>query len=320
MRDLKTYDYISKEQFSQLNLKTEVLDLINRIYLKKKSRKSYRAKYPPALRKFALTLNFYSSAAYKYVRSVFDTTLPHPRILAKWYENTSCSPGFTHQAFDILEKKSALSGNRLLCTLVADEMALRHQTIWTGKKTDGLVDFGIDFSPSNDIATQVYVFILVGLNESWKLPVGYFFIKNLSADTRANLINTCISKCYDAGANVVAVTFDRCPTNLAAAELLGCDLKTPNNLKTTFLHPDCGIEVAVFLDPCHMIKLVRHTFEAKKVIFGNNNKEIRWSLIVTLNQFQTSQRLNFANKLSQKHISFRNEIMKVKLATQLLIK
>lgn len=199
MRDLKTYDYISKEQFSQLNLKTEVLDLINRIYLKKKSRKSYRAKYPPALRKFALTLNFYSSAAYKYVRSVFDTTLPHPRILVKWYENTSCSPGFTHQAFDILEKKSALSGNRLLCTLVADEMALRHQTIWTGKKTDGLVDFGIDFSPSNDIATQVYVFILVGLNESWKLPVGYFFIKNLSADTRANLINTCISKCYDAG-------------------------------------------------------------------------------------------------------------------------
>lgn len=62
--------------------------------------------------------------------------------------------------------RDALTGKRILCTLVADEMALSHQTIWTGKKTDGLVDFGIGFSPSNDIATQVYVFILVALNES----------------------------------------------------------------------------------------------------------------------------------------------------------
>lgn len=150
------------------------------------------------------------------------------------------------------------------------------------------------------------------------MPVGYFFVKSLAADTRANLINTCISKCYDSGVDVVAVTFDGCPSNLTAANLLGCDLNTPNKLKTTFLHPDCGIEVAIILDPCHMIKLVRNTFEAKKVIFTNNNKEIRWRLITALNQLQTSQGLNFANKLSQRHINFRNEIMKVKLATQLL--
>lgn len=318
LKDLKTKNYISKEQFLKLNLKSEVIDLINRIYMKKNSQKSYRAKYPPALRKFALTLNFYSSAAYKYVRSVFDTALPHPRVLSKWYENTASSPGFTQPAFDILKKKSTLSGKRLLCTFVADEMALRHQTLWTGKKTDGLVDFGIDTEYSPEIATQVYVFILVGLNESWKMPVGYFFVKSLSKETRANLINICIGKCYDSGADVVAVTFDGCPSNLAAANLLGCDLSTPNNLKTTFLHPECGIEVAVILDPCHMIKLVRNTFEAKKVIFANNNKEIRWNLIVALNQLQSSQGLNFANRLSKRHINFRNEIMKVKLATQLL--
>lgn len=177
LKDLKTKDYISKEQFLQLKLKAEVIDLINRIYLKKNSKKSYRAKYPPTLRKFALTLNFYSAAAYKYVRSVFHTALPHPRVLSKWYENTSSSPGFTQPAFEILMKKSSFSGKRLLCTLVADEMALRHQTLWTGKKTDGLVDFGIECSHNNEIATQVYVFILVGLDESWKMPVGYFLLK-----------------------------------------------------------------------------------------------------------------------------------------------
>ncbi|CAB3232291.1 unnamed protein product [Arctia plantaginis] len=148
--------------------------------------------------------------------------------------------------------------------LMKDEMALRHQTTWTGRKTDGLVDFGIDFSPNIEIAIQVYVFLLVGLNESWKMPAGYFFIKTISAETRANLISTCISKCYDSGVDVVAVTFDGCPSNLAAANLLGCNLNTPNNLKTTFLHAECSIEVAVVLDPCHMIKLVRNTFEPKK--------------------------------------------------------
>lgn len=134
LKELKTKDYISKDQFLQLNLKTEVINLINRIYLKKKSNKSYRVKYPPALRKFALTLNFYSPAAYKYVRSVFHTALPHPRMLSKWYENISSSPGFTQPAFDILMKKSSSSGKRLICTLVADEMALRHQTLWRVRK------------------------------------------------------------------------------------------------------------------------------------------------------------------------------------------
>lgn len=315
---LKKQNFISNEQFTELNLKSEVMDLFNRIYRKKSSKKSYRKKYPPALRKFALSLNFYSPAAYKYVRTKFNSALPHPRVLTKWYENTSISPGFTKQAFDILKKKSTLLGQRLLCVLVADEMALRHQTVWTGKKTDGLVDFGLENDSSNEIATQAYVFVLVCLNESWKIPVAYFFVKSLSSQTRANLMTTCLSKCHDSGVDVVAITFDGCASNLGAASLLGCSFSTPSNIKTTFKHPDSDKKVAVFLDPCHMIKLVRNTFESKKIIFNPDGKLIKWQLIVNLNRLQKSAGLNFANKLSNRHIAFRNEVMKVKLATQLL--
>jgi len=42
-------------------------------------------KISPELRAFALTLNFYSAAAYKYVRQVFNNCLPHPSTLRKWY-------------------------------------------------------------------------------------------------------------------------------------------------------------------------------------------------------------------------------------------
>lgn len=122
-------------------MNAETLHIFNRIISKKQSKKFYKEKYPPVLRKFALTLNFYSPAAYKYVRRVFHTALPHPRVLGKWYENTSVSPGFTRQAFDILKKKYALTGKRMICVLIADEIALRHQSKWTGRKNEGVMDF-----------------------------------------------------------------------------------------------------------------------------------------------------------------------------------
>ncbi|KAI5634402.1 THAP domain-containing protein [Phthorimaea operculella] len=57
LKILKKRDYISNEQFTELNLKAEVMDLFNRIYCKKTKKKlCYRKKYPPALRKFALSL------------------------------------------------------------------------------------------------------------------------------------------------------------------------------------------------------------------------------------------------------------------------
>ncbi|KAJ8706872.1 hypothetical protein PYW07_012950 [Mythimna separata] len=295
------------------------MTLFNRILCKKRSKKSFRQKYPPTLRKFALTLNFYSLAAYKYVRKILHSALPHPRVLGKWYENSTVSPGFTTQAFDMLRKKNELTKKRMICTLVVDEMALRHQSKWTGKKTEGVVDFG-GTTDSKVIATEAYVFLLVALNENWKLPVGYFFVKGISGETRAHLITSCLQKCFESGVDIVAVTFDACQANFSAANIMGCHLKDPNNLKTTFKHPNCDREVAVLFDPCHMLKLVRNTFESKRIIFNELEKEIKWHLLVNLHNLQKNQGLNFANKLSERHINFRNEIMKVKLATQLLSK
>lgn len=227
-------------------------------------------------------------------------------------------PGFTQQAFDILKQKSNLSGKKIICGLVVDEMALRHQTQWTGKNTEGLVNYGSGPSEIKEIATEAYVFILVCLSENWKIPVAYFFVKGLSAETRATLIMDCLRHSHAASIDVVSLTFDGCAANLATEALLGSKLNDIYNLKTRFRHPETNKEVAVFLDPCHMIKLVRNTFEAKSLIFNNDNKEIRWQLLKNLNKLQTDQGLNFANRLTLRHLNFRNEIMKVKLATQLL--
>lgn len=71
-----------------------------------------------------------------------------------------------------------------------------------------------------------------------------FFINGLPAEQRAYLIKICIQKCHNAGVDIIGLTFDGCAANMAAAELLGCQLHESNNLKTTFPQPCGGREVA----------------------------------------------------------------------------
>lgn len=63
---------------------------------------------------------------------------------------------------------------KIVCSLVFDEMSIRQQKIWDGKKNIGLVDIGLSSQESDQIATQALVFMVVSLQENWKIPVGYF--------------------------------------------------------------------------------------------------------------------------------------------------
>lgn len=67
-----------------------------------------------------------------------------------------------------------------------------------------------------------------------------------------------------------------------------------------------------------MIKLVRNSFESKRKFFDGSGRKIRWQLLENLVKLQKNVGLNFANKITPRHIYFRNEVMKVKLATQLM--
>jgi hypothetical protein len=51
---------------------------------------------------------------------------------------------------------------------------------------------------------------------------------------------------------------------------------------------------------------------------NNNDTEIRWNFFEQLVKLQDSTGLHAANKITQRHLRFKTEIMKVKLAVQLL--
>lgn len=157
----------------------------------------------------------------------------------------------------------------------------------------------------------------MSLNEPWKLPVAYFLVHGMTGDQKANIIKTILTKCHEVGVDVVSLTFDGHPSNTSAMKILGCKLDDPRRLKTTFQHPCADYEVAEFIDFCHMLKLIRNHFASKEIFFHNND-QILWKYVKTLSYLQEEIGLHLANKITRKHIEFRNAIMNVKLATQLL--
>jgi hypothetical protein len=61
--------------------------------------------------------------------------------------------------------------------------------------------------------------MVVALNENWKVPVGYFLIKSLRAQERADIINRSLTRLQDTGAKCHSITFDGASVNTGVPEL-----------------------------------------------------------------------------------------------------
>lgn len=156
-------------------------ELFKRV-VKQNSAHANRQQYHDEIRKFAVTLHFYSPRAYKYVRSVFCLALPHPSVIRSWYKSINGEPGFTKESFDILKlhvNSATEKGSCVLCNLVMDEMAIRKHMEYDGHQFRGYVDHGTGNNDSDSlpVATEALVLMAVPLNWSWKIPIGYFFHK-----------------------------------------------------------------------------------------------------------------------------------------------
>lgn len=66
--------------------------------------------------------------------------------------------------------------------------------------------------------------MLVGLNEKWKWPIGYFLQAKSTAIIQAGPITTAIQMAKEAGARVWGVICDRTTTNLSSMTHLGYKL------------------------------------------------------------------------------------------------
>ena len=184
--------------------------------------------YTDEVKKFALTLNFYSPCAYDYVRSPF--SLPCPSSLSHWTSSINCEPGFFKDIFLHLQQKSKDDESYKDCALIFDAINIKSALIYN-KETgsyEGYANFGPDILAfkTDDVATQALVYMLVGIKRYWKCPIGFVLYSALNASNLSSLVKEALEISSTHGIYVYGVTCDGAHRNFDAMTLLCCILGT----------------------------------------------------------------------------------------------
>lgn len=289
-------------------------------YLKKAQSSTVEKSYPPEVRSFALQLNFYSPRAYNFVRNYFNTVLPHPGTLSRWYKKIDAQPGFTAESFVTLQSLSNSSKSKIIVNLSIDEMAIRKEQVWdrANNKFKGHVDTGTGVSDDSlPLATQALVLMVTAINACWKLPIAYFFIASMTGEQRANVVKMAIEMLYHINIFVRGLTFDGASSNISMATNLGCNFNL-NNFNPFFIFKD--LKIYAFYDPCHMLKLIRNCLGDFNVLIDKDGNNIKFEYLSLLQNISEDKGLHLGIKIRKAHIYFAKQKMKVRLAAQLFSK
>lgn len=323
VQDLRRTHALSTEALDHLSLTFgDVPGALLQRMLQSKSGSLPKTKYPEELKKFAFTLHFYSARAYDYVRETFMLALPHPSIIRRWSSVIECEPGFVNVALQALQNKSSeakCNGKVLVCSLMLDEMSIKKQIDFDGKRNWGFVDVGINLQDSSvEPASEVLVLMVVSHTGSWKLPIAYFFIKSLTGSEKANICKEALIRLAEMDIHITSITCDGPSAHFTMFQQLGCNF-SQSNMQTYFLHPhDPSKKVYAVFDICHMLKLLRNCLSDLGVFINRTNQQIRWDYIKQLYDLQEENMFTLANKLSKSHLQWKRQQMRVKLAAQTL--
>ena len=157
-------------------------------------------------------------------------------------------------------------------------MAIKRHVQWLNNKFYGYVDNGSGvYQDDLPVAKDAFVFLVVSLTQSWKLPIVYFFVDGLGGEERK-----CLILLHQNNVQVECSTFDGAAANISMARKLRADFDIHTLLKTSFLHPVTKNNIEFFY-PCHMVKLVRNTFGEWGYIKDSDDKGIKYSYIKKMN-------------------------------------
>ncbi|GAB0086110.1 hypothetical protein DMENIID0001_001050 [Sergentomyia squamirostris] len=319
---LKARDKIDNEIEERMRRLPKALDSIVKRLLSGKKKSAYTDKE----KQFILTLNFLSPSAYEYIREEFGKCLPDTRTISRWYNGINGDPGFCKHAFDAIEAAQNNSSEQILVQISYDEMAIKQATEWTGKKLYGEVDFG-EYTMGNDkktgqkqkkkddmLAKSVLVFMATAVNKNWKIGLGYFPVNKINGKQKANLAKICAEKLMDQCAvRVLGLTSDGFSANISAFNELGCNFKQ-GEIKSDFQVQQQ--RMYAHLDPPHMLKNIRNALQEKGPFLDAEGRQIDWKYLEALVRLQEKEECHLGTKIRKAHVFFKNQKMKVKLATQ----
>ena len=130
-------------------------------------------------------------------------------------------------------------------------------------------------------------------------------IDALSGKKRASLLEICFELINETGIILHSITFDGATVNLSMCTALGANFELTENFKPYIINNVTKEKIFCFLDPCHMLKLVRNTLGDKLILY-HNSKIISWQNIVSLQKLQEIKGLKAGTKITKWHILYKN--------------
>ena len=164
--------------------------------------------------------------------------------------------------------ESKAQGKQVRVALMLDEMSIRKQIKWHINRYRGFVDLGTGTENDDDspVAKDALVFMVVSITTCWKAPCAYFLIDGLSGVERVNVVKFCTKRLHDIDIKVVSLTCDGPSFHFSMLRELGASINLAK-LQASFPHPlDKNVLIHIFLDVCHMLKLVRNTLGEKEIL------------------------------------------------------
>lgn len=281
-------------------------------------------KFPPKVRKFCLGLHFKSAGAYDFVRETFENNLPHPSTLRLWYANSKVvsEPGINQLVVKGIknlaaEKKS--KGEYLIVCLSSDEIHIRKHIQWCNQ-TKSLLGYSSicdDDLGIREVANQVLVFMVNGVNQKINIPIAHFFIARLGAEKRKELHVEVLKALLECGVLVSNIVFDGLPANAKMCKLLEANF----NIDSMYFDPSIEIDahrMSIIYDNCHMLKLIRNTLGRKQCLYDASGAPIKWKYFEKLVDFKKSHEFQLTHKMNRTHLNWQKHSMKVNIAVQTL--
>ena len=167
-----------------------------------------------------------------------------------------------------MPRNKAEAGDEVKVCLLMDATHIRKHAdggsaIVSGYVTcgDEFLDMGFGKSNTNrTLGTQALVLVVVGINDTSRLPVAYFPINSISAVEQSSLVTTRLTNLHDIGVDVEGLPFGGHPTNITTGMNMGAWLYAQTHqgakpLKVNFPHPSTKKPVNIMQDACHVLKL-----------------------------------------------------------------
>ena len=213
---VKSYSaYGCTNRFSKNGISFHKFPLKDKSLLRKWIVATKRENFQPTFNRYLCGEHFLPSIDI-YVASIL--SLPCPSSLANWTSSVNCEPGFFLDVFTFLQERAKDDLSYRDCALICDGMYIKAGVVYNQSDGcyDGFVNFGTDISATDPdvIATEVLVFMLVGLQGHWKVPIGYVLINSITATTLYCLISKALSLASCHGLN--SISCDGYPSNITS--------------------------------------------------------------------------------------------------------